>query len=148
MKTFQQIALVTLLIVVTPMWGQSQTKTDKVLKFLNATGVEGTVDENGDIQFDFEDHHYFITFDSEDDNYIHMYVQDYWPLDYEEEYELAYYACHVASKDAYGAKAYVKDEHIWVSCEVYIENLDDYEELIQLNMNNINNALQIVYKEM
>ncbi len=150
MSLLKQIVFVFTLLI-TATWAHSQTKEstiNKLVRFLDAQEVSGTINENGEIEFDYEDNHYFITFDNNDPRYIHLYIPNYWPLETDDEFRSAYYACNDASKEIFGPKAYIKDDHIWVSYEVYLENSDDIQHFLKKCLGNMKLAIDTIYDSM
>ncbi|MFK7787368.1 MAG: hypothetical protein AB8B56_19750 [Crocinitomicaceae bacterium] len=133
MRTLK-IAILFLIITLNGSFSiQAQTMTLEetrsfFLKVLENEGVKGWIDSDGDVQFTYNDHEYYFWTDGFG-KFLSINRFDVWEIENEEERANAYRACSIISKDSRITKAYVKNDYVWFSIELFLTDMKDLDVL-------------------
>lgn len=100
---------------------------EKYTTFLHEKDFFSKIDEDGDVQFKYDDKTYFLDVDEDDSNFFRLVLANIWPIESEEERSLALRAMDQANNRVKVAKIYMVNDNIWVSVEIFQENPNDYE---------------------
>lgn len=109
---------------------QAQSKSDiqqKYVKFLSEKGYFTKIDSDGDVQFQKDGKTFFIEVNEDDLGFFRVVCPNIWDIESETERNQAYKACQDVNAEGKVVKAYVTNDNVWVSCELFCATLDDYE---------------------
>jgi hypothetical protein len=95
--------------------------------FLDGRGLEGFVDGDGDVQFDYDGRTYFIGATSGDDTFFNVVLMNVWPIASASERGAALEAVNAVSRDLKVVKGYVTgSDDVWLTCELFVETPSDF----------------------
>ena len=77
-----------------------------------------------------------------------MCLPNYWPIEYEEERKNVIYACDYVGKKIAYVKAYIKEESVWFSLELNLENPDDFNSFLHIGVDKLREAKDLFTHEM
>jgi hypothetical protein len=115
-------------LFLTGLQAQSNAALQKAhLSFLEKQDIEGWVDEDGDIQFTYNDRTFFIEVDESDTEFFRLVLANIWPIESEIERLQVLEAVDYANAQIKVAKAFMVRDNVWISVEVFVEDPGDYE---------------------
>lgn len=130
---------------------QSEAELQKMyLRFLDKElDIEGTIDSDGDVQFQWNEHTYFIEVNEGDPEFFRVAIFNIWPIESEEERAQVLAAVDVVNRQMKVAKAYTTtSDNVWIAAEVFISEVDDYESFLVRCLNVIEEGIQVFVDEM
>lgn len=93
-------------------------------EFLASRGIESTVDPDGDVQFQItrgDRKKTLVLFvNSDDPGFFRVALPNIWPIESTEERARALKAVNDVTRDMKVAKAYVVNDNVWVSVELFV----------------------------
>lgn len=119
---------------------------EKYTTFLHEKNLFSKVDEDGDIQFKYDDKTFFLDVDQKDPNFFRLVLANIWPIESEEERERALQAMDIANRKVKVAKMYMVQDNIWVCVEGFQYKSDDYEAYFDRSLDVIVRCVKY-YKE-
>ncbi len=116
--------------------------------FLIGEGLEGTIDSDGDVQFEYNERTYFLEVNEEDQEFFRLVLPNIWPIESIKEGLEVVQACDVVNRSMKCTKAYVTNDNVWVAVELFIERPDDFEGVFQRCLTAIENGIDKFVEEM
>ena len=126
MKLFKLTFLAAAFGVVTLVPFQSSAQSNAELQMmymniLNRYGLEGTVDSDGDVRFNYDDKTYFIEVDQDDAEFFRLVLANIWPIEDELERLQVKNALDVANAKVKVGKGFIVRDNVWISVEAFHE---------------------------
>lgn len=137
----RQLLLLSLIFFAVTFQAQAQSDEpsvkelqNKYLGFLIREGYDPSIDDDGDVQFTYEDDIYFISIMPSDKSFFRIGRLDALELTTESEIDRVIKICHDITKDVKVSKVYWHNDVLWTSTELLIANDDDYEGIFERAM--------------
>jgi len=111
-------------------YGQYMSQSEKqdfYIGLLEGQGIKGSIDSDGDVQFIYNEHEYFIGTSSDDQQFVNIVLFNLWEIESDEERRSALFACSTVSEKIKVVKAYIVDNNVWFAYEFLIPNLKDLD---------------------
>jgi len=143
------------LLVLTPssshLYAQyAESELQEIFKeLLVFNGIEnGWVDSDGDIQFTYNDHNYFIEINEEDNEFFRLVLFNIWPIESVEERLDVLNAIDVVNRDRKVVKAYTTNDNVWIAAELFISNPHDVNTIFLRCLEVIEGSIETFTSEM
>lgn len=143
-----------LLILPSASFGQNFDYTEeelqqKFLKFLDREmDIEGWVDSDGDVQFEYDDKTYFIEVNESDAQFFRLVLFNIWPIESLSEQAQVLAAVDEVNRQQKVVKAYTTNDNVWIAMEVFLSDIDGYEAFLERGLEVIEGAVQVFVGEM
>jgi hypothetical protein len=139
-----------MLLIPGSLSAQSESQLQqKYIKFLNnEMDLTGTVDGDGDVQFTYEDHTYFIEVNEEDPEFFRLVIANIWPIESISEQAQVLEAVDAVNRQLKVVKAYTTNDNVWIAMEVFLEDVDDYEAFFGRGLNILGQAIDLFVEKM
>lgn len=145
------LSLFTLLLVL-PTTSFAQTEDElqqKFLKFLDrGMGIEGWVDSDGDVQFEYNEKTYFIEVNESDPQFFRLVLFNIWPIESISEQAQVLAAVDAVNRQQKVIKAYTTNDNVWIAMEVFLNDIDDYEAFLERGLDVIEGGVDVFVGEM
>ncbi len=133
--------------------GSAQNYSEQELQeiFLDALtdiGVEGYVDSDGDVQFEYSGHNYYIGVDESDQEFVNVVLFNVWPIESNSEAVEVVFACDAVNRQAKVAKAYTNNDNVWIAAELFLGSPRDMAELLERCLEAVEAGLDIFVENM
>lgn len=142
MKRIRIIILLSFLFVFKANAQDERTK--QVLSFLKEKKIEAQVLESGEIWFVEYNTDYVIRIPKKGEKFIEITCPSAYYITTEKEKKQAYEASSAVAQEYPLTKAYIKGEDFYISCELYVENFDNFKEYFDTVFKNILDASEYV----
>ncbi len=106
---------------------------DLVKEYLATEGYRYQVDEDGDINFKFEGVSLFYTADDDDPYYFRLIMPNIYQLENNREKVLE--AINTVTRDIKVMKAFLVEDRLWLSLEIFIDSTPELEDFFPRCMN-------------
>ncbi|MEM1054549.1 MAG: hypothetical protein AAGI52_03405 [Bacteroidota bacterium] len=116
--------------------------------FLASEGIEGWVDSDGDVQFEYNDRSYFMETNDGDNEFFRVVLWNIWPIESNEEAVQVAFAVDAANREMKVAKAYTIDDNVWIACELFVGEPGDFAPVWNRCMTSIEDAMDTFVGEM
>lgn len=118
------------------------------LGFLSNEDIEGWVDSDGDIQFEYNGRTYFMETNDGDNEFFRVVLWNIWPVESGAEAVQAMAAVNEVNKEMKVAKGYVIDDNVWIACELFVGAPGDFAPVWSRCMSSIEDAVDTFVAEM
>lgn len=149
---FSRLILVMLVLTTgfsLPIAAQSETELQKLyINILDQIKVNGEVDGDGDVQFSYEDRSYFLEVNENDTEFYRLVLPNIWPIESELERLKVFKAVNEVNKTKKVAKAYVTNDDVWITVEMFIDKPDNFIGSLERQFKVINEAVKLFVDEM
>ncbi|UBV42088.1 hypothetical protein LAJ19_10635 [Deinococcus taeanensis] len=105
---------------------------------LGALGFVVQADPEVGLTFMFEGGQYYVPLQGEDERFYHLLFPNFWPLESDDEYGRALFACDAVNREAKLVKLHTVDSDVWVGVEAlhaspaeFVEVLPQYLTFVQ-----------------
>lgn len=122
-------ALFTLLVFIigTPLVQGQDTFTEVELQqiyigLLNENDIQGWVDEDGDIQFEYAEKAYFIAIYEDDPEFFQLSLFNIWPIESALEASQVLLALDTVNRDHKVVKGYTLEDNVWLTVEIFVSS--------------------------
>lgn len=140
------------LLLVLPTTSFSQTEDElqaKFLKFLDREmDIEGWVDSDGDVQFEYNEKTYFIEVNESDPQFFRLVLFNIWPIESISEQAQVLAAVDAVNRQQKVIKAYTTNDNVWIAMEVFLNDIDDYEAFLERGLDVIEGGVDVFVGEM
>jgi hypothetical protein len=110
-----------------PLAAQTETELQELYtNILDQISVEAEVDGDGDIQFEYKDHSYFLEVNEGDTEFYRLVLPNIWPIESELERLKVFKAVNEVNKTKKVAKAYAVNDNVWITVEMFIDKPDNF----------------------
>lgn len=89
---------------------------------LNQNEIDGWVDEDGDIQFDYADKSYFIAIYEDDPEFFQLSMFNIWPIEGPIEATQVLLAVDTVNRNHKVVKAYTINNDVWLNVEMFLSS--------------------------
>ncbi len=139
-----------LFVLPTTSFGQTESELQqKFLTFLDrGMDIEGWVDEDGDVQFEYNEKTYFIEVNESDPEFFRLVLFNIWPIESVSEQAQVYAAVDAVNRQQKVIKAYTTNDNVWIAMEVFLNDIDDYEAFLERGLKVIESGVEIFVEEM
>lgn len=139
-----------LLVLPTTSFGQTEDELQqKFLKFLDrGMGIEGWVDSDGDVQFEYNEKTYFIEVNESDPQFFRLVLFNIWPIESISEQAQVLAAVDAVNRQQKVIKAYTTNDNVWIAMEVFLSDIDDYESFLERGLKVIEGGVDVFVGEM
>ena len=147
MRTFVITLVVTLgaLLTTAPeaqaQWSEAELQS-LYQDFLGQQGLNNWVDSDGDVQFEYGDRTYFMEVNEDDNEFFRVVLFNIWPIESIEEATEAAFAVNEVNRQMKVAKAYITNDDVWVSCELFVGSPENFRPVWQRCMDVIDQGVE------
>jgi hypothetical protein len=92
------------------------------LGVLSENDIEGWVDEDGDVQFEYAEKSYFIAIYEDDPEYFQLSMFNIWPIESHLEATQVLLALDTVNRDQKVVKGYTIDNDVWLNIEMFLSS--------------------------
>lgn len=128
-------------------WTESKLQ-EMYLDFLSGEGMEGSIDQDGDVQFRYNDRTYFIEVNEDDNEFFRVVLPNIWPIESVSEGLAVVQACDEVNRTMKCAKAYVTNDDVWIAVELFVARPDAFKGVFTRCMSAIEQGLETFVEEM
>lgn len=121
-------------------WSETEIQ-EMYMTFLKGEGIEGSIDSDGDVQFEYNDRSYFVEVNEEDQEFFRVVLWNIWPIESNSEAVEVAFACDAVNREAKVAKAYTTDDNVWIACELFVGEVDDFKPVFMRCLDAIDSAV-------
>lgn len=107
-------------------WSEERLQ-DMYMDFLSDEGIEGWVDSDGDVQFEYEDRTYFIEVNEGDSEFFRVVLFNIWPIESNSESVEVAFACNEVNAQMKVTKAYITNDNVWIACELFVGSPEQFK---------------------
>lgn len=118
------------------------------LDHLSEQGIEGFIDSDGDVQFEYNERNYFIDVSEGDQEFFRVVLWNIWPIESNSEAVQVAFACDAVNREMKVAKAYTLEDNVWIACELFVGSPRDFKAVFNRCMDAIERGLDIFVEEM
>ncbi|NVK27645.1 MAG: YbjN domain-containing protein [Flavobacteriia bacterium] len=118
------------------------------MDFLSDEGIEGFIDSDGDVQFDYNGRNYFIEVSEEDQEFFRVVLFNLWPIESTSEAVEVAFACDAVNRQMKVAKAYTLDDNVWIACELFVGSPRDFKSVWNRCLDAIERGVDVFVSEM
>lgn len=111
------------------------------VSFLSSEGYETSIDSDGDVRFVRNGNTYFIDVSENDLSYFRIVLANINSIDSEAERARATSVALQATADKKVVKVYIVRDNVWVSCETFIADPEDFKEIFDRMLSAMDSAV-------
>lgn len=119
-----------------------------LLAHLQADGFLASIDDDGDLQFKYEGKHYALCFDADDAAFSKLILPNVWQLDCADDFQRALAAADDINRRLKLVKVYTVRDQLWVSMEIWMEDVAGWRTLLPRAMRATAHALHLLSEQM
>ena len=137
--------------VLFPASAIAQTESElqeNFMEFLADEGIEGWIDSDGDIQFEYNDHNYFIEVNEGDPEFFRLVLFNIWPIESQTEAVQVAFAVDAVNRELKVVKAYTTNDNVWLAMEVFLSDINDYKSFFMRGLGIIEDGIDTFVSEM
>ncbi len=151
-KLFFATTLLLFACIALPYTAAAQWTEAKLQKLyvdaLRGEGMTGKVDDDGDVQFTYNDHTYFIEVNEDDTEFFRVVLPNIWPIESIQEHGQVLSACDAVNKGLKTVKAYVTNDDVWIAVEMFVSRPDNFQPVLKRCLDVIEAAVDKFVEEM
>lgn len=121
---------------------------ENFMEFLEDEGLEGWVDSDGDVQFEYNERNYFIEVNEGDPEFFRLVLFNIWPIESQSEAVQVSFAVDAVNREMKVVKAYTTNDNVWIAMEVFLADIDDYKSFFMRGLDVIDSAVDTFVGEM
>lgn len=146
---FSLLALVTLFVApaAQAQWSDAEIQ-ESYISFLANEGINGWVDSDGDVQFEYNDRTYFMETNDGDNEFFRVVLFNIWPIESAQERVQVLAAVDAVNRQMKVAKAYTLNDNVWIACELFVESPDSFKPIWSRCMSTIEDGVDTFVSEM
>jgi hypothetical protein len=127
----------------------SEAKLQKMyMDFLESEGLKGRIDNDGDVQFEYESRTYFIEVNEEDNEFFRLVLPNIWPIESVSEGLEVVQACDEVNRTMKCTKAYTTNDDVWIAVELFVASPDDFKTVFERCLKAIDQGVETFVEEM
>ena len=150
MKSFK--ILFTLILALTALTVNAQYSEselqDLYMDMLEDEEIEGWIDSDGDVQFEYNERTFFIEVNENDPEFYRIVLFNIWPIESSAEHMQALQAVDAVNRDAKVAKAYTINDNVWIAVELFIDSPLEAKSIFRRCLDSIESAVEAFVEEM
>ncbi len=128
-------------------WSESELQ-NMYVDFLKDEGMEPWIDDDGDVQFSYNDHTYFVEVNEEDNEFARIVLFNIWPIESQTEAVQVAFACDAVNRSMKVAKAYTTDDNVWIATELFLVRPDQIKPVFMRCLDVIEQSIDTFVGEM
>ncbi len=128
-------------------WTESELQ-EMYLEFLSDEGIEGWIDSDGDVQFTYNEHNYFIEVNEVDQEFFRVVLFNIWPIESNSEAVQVSFACDAVNRERKVVKAYTSNDNVWMACELFVGRPDSFKPIFMRCLRTIEDGIDTFVSEM
>jgi hypothetical protein len=149
---FSRLILIVLVLATgfaAPLAAQTETELQELfIGILAQINVEGEIDGDGDIQFEYEDRSYFLEVNENDTEFYRLVLPNIWPIESELERLKVLKAVNEVNKTKKVAKAYTTNDNVWITVEMFVDKPDNFIGSLERQFKVINESVKLFVEKM
>lgn len=118
------------------------------MDFLKDEGIEGWVDSDGDVQFEYNERNYFIEVNENDNEFFRVVLFNIWPIESNSEAVQVAFACDAVNREMKVAKAYTTSDNVWIACELFVGRPEHFKPVFMRCLSSIDSGVDKFVEEM
>jgi len=118
------------------------------ISLLQEHDLEGWVDEDGDVQFEYESKSYFLGVDPNDPEFFRVVMFNIWPIESNLEASQVVLALDAVNRAHKVVKGYTIDDNVWLAVELFISNPTDASDIFERSLDELESAVNTFISEM
>jgi hypothetical protein len=127
----------------------SEVKLQKMyMDFLEGEGLEGRVDGDGDVQFEYESRTYFIEVNEDDNEFFRVVLPNIWPIESVSEGLEVVQACDEVNRTMKCTKAYTTNDDVWIAVELFVPSPEAFKTVFERCLKAIDQGVETFVEEM
>ncbi len=111
------------------------------LGILSQNNIEGFVDEDGDVQFEYAEKSYFIAIYEDDPEFFQLSLFNIWPIESAIEATRILLALDTVNRDHKVVKGYTIDDDVWLAVEVFLSSPLEAATVFQRSLESLEEAV-------
>lgn len=119
--------------------------SELVKDWLSNEGYKYEVDEDGDIRFKYQGRSFFCTSDQRDERYFRIIMPNIYTVENNRTKVLE--AVNTVSRDMKVVKAYLVEDHLWLSIEMFVDSSPEVEDFMDRCLNILCASFERIAKE-
>lgn len=140
---------VAFVFITNPLAAQSAEELQMMyLNVLEKNELTGTVDGDGDVQFEYDNFTYFIDVDENDPEYFGLVLANIWPIESEMERLQVLKAADVVNANKKVGKVYINNDNVWITYEDIQKEVGDFEAYFKRGLEIIAQSVSMFREEM
>ena len=108
---------------------------------LTQNDIEGWVDEDGDVQFEYEEKSYFIAIYEDDPEFFQLSLFNIWPIETVVESSQVLLALDMVNRDHKVVKGYTIDDDVWLAVEIFLSSPFEASTIFQRSLESLEEAV-------
>lgn len=109
---------------------EKQAWQERYLAWANTMGYSARIDSDGDVEFRYENWFVYLEVNDEDPGYFRVFLPNLWRIDNADTAYLAMEACLRIAAETKVIKAYLVNDSVWISAELFLKNPQDFADLL------------------
>jgi hypothetical protein len=118
------------------------------MDMLSDEGIEGWIDSDGDVQFEYNDRSYFIGVSESDPEFFQLALWNIWPIESNSEAIEVLFAVDAVNREKKVVKAYSNDDNVWIAVEMFVDSPRDAAPMFMRSLEVIESAVDLFVEEM
>lgn len=119
------------------------------MSYLENEGITGWVDSDGDVQFKYNDHNYYIGVPGSDQEFIRVVLFNFWEVESNTEAIQVAFACDAVNREMKVAKAYTtSNDKVQIACELFLRRPQHLEPILKRCIDSIESSIDKFVEEM
>ncbi len=111
------------------------------LGILSQNNIEGFVDEDGDVQFEYAEKSYFIAIYEDDPEFFQLSLFNIWPIESAIEATQILLALDTVNRDHKVVKGYTIDDDVWLAVEIFLSSPLEAATVFQRSLESLEEAV-------
>ncbi len=152
MKRVLIIPILAILAFSTSAFSQDYSESELqniFMEMLSDEGMEGWIDSDGDVQFTYNDHSYFIEVNEDDNEFVRVVLFNIWPIESQSEAVQVAFAVDAVNREKKVAKAYsTNSDNVEIATELFINSPYDVHGVFMRCLRAIEGGLDQFISEM
>ena len=128
-------------------WSESELQ-EMYMDFLADEGIEGWIDSDGDVQFEYNGRNYFVEVNEGDQEFFRVVLFNIWPIESNSEAVQVAFACDAVNRELKVVKAYTQSDNVWIACEMFVGKPDAFKKVFSRCLNVIEDGIDTFVGEM
>lgn len=132
---------------------QAQNWTESKLQklytgYLSDMDLNNWVDDDGDVQFEYNDHTYFIDVSESDPEFFRVVLFNIWPIESISENVQVLMAVDAVNRQQKVCKAYTINDNVWIATELFVADPADFKPVFQRSLDVIESSVEVFVENM
>jgi hypothetical protein len=111
------------------------------MNYLKEEGFTSSVDNDGDVQFQYEGKTYFIEVNEKDPEFFRVVLPNIWPIESPEEEAMAIVAAEYSTDKTKVVKTILVKDNVWLSAESFVKVPEDFQGIFKRTLSAIQTSV-------